>query len=230
MTLFTLTERVPYLRANLSLVGAAKYVISNKPLIPEFIDSVLHQSSPSSQKLTTAVLLKIGTQGTNGQVQAESWLQEAIKRASVEEQRFIGIRLEKQAERWALQGKTQKAHLAFGLVYSLGLPFPEPYFQMAQFRYDNAIDIGISRLEALQLAITAPASTLRDNAFKSMAHTRLCEYFSRTSNSEARDYELAVEHCQQAQRLASDAGGYLKSGYGSATYNLLKEAQAQQEQ
>lgn len=210
------------LQSNLSVVAAAKYFVDDEQFSPDIIPFLLEQSPPSTPKLTTAVLLAIGLQETDIKIETEMLLARAMVDASVNERQAIGVRLEEQGERWARRGQIENGVMAFELVRQLDWPYPEPYLRMAEFARKSKVDIGIPYTKAYQLAIDASADSPRDNAFKSMAHTRLCVYVLENKQ----EYKLAEYHCRQAIHL--DTYGVYTTWYTPTAKAYLGRALAEQ--
>lgn len=94
---------------------------------------------------------------------------------------------------------------------------------MGEFAYATTFDIGIPFPEAFARAAAAAASSPHDDAFKSIAQTRLCEYVLRNGGPD----DVAESHCREAIRLDNGHRGYT-AWHMPLAQILLGEALAKQ--
>jgi hypothetical protein len=231
----------PSFRLNISNVMAARYLLAGEEApvsMLTVIDTLAGGSQPAPNRLTTAALLCIAVCGAEGEAQAEVWLRQAVAEASSDQQRMIGGRLAWQGARWAsasvsgtqqerlggARTRTAPGLAAFRLVRGLGLPFPQPYVAIGEFAHSQDRTSGVPYPRDFELAVRTTADTPQDQAYKSMAHARLCEHALHDGN-----YPLAEAHCREAIRLDSDETG-LTTWHRPMAHRLLGEALARRDQ
>jgi len=211
---------------NLAAVVAMQRLVAGNLRFGGLVGGPVLPLDGSSGALTTAALLAMDTAPaaapTANGAQAETWLRQALAVGSPDDQQAVGIRLEQQAERWATRGEAERAGAAFALLRRLALPFPEPYFRAGEFAYGTLFDIGVPYNKAFELAIAAPSASRRDNAFRAMAHIRLCEHAWVGFG----DAPTAIAECQAG--LALDADPAFMTWFRPLAEQLLRDAGARQ--
>ncbi len=159
-------------------------------------------------------------------VQSQGLLKRILETGSPSEQQQMALSLERFIERWARRGEHGLASRALQLFQELRLPWPEPYVRVGEFCFNSpeiGSQLGIPYVEIFRGAVEASASSPRDNAFKSIAHMRLCEHALVSDRKLGR----AERHCREAIRL--DQYGVYTTWHTPAAYSLLGVALARQE-
>jgi len=190
----------PAIQLNILNIYSTKALLTDESISPDLIRALINYSPASPGRLTTAGILLLKIYGEAGIEQATQTLQLANSLGTMEEKNNLGIRLERQAEIWVEQGLNDQARAAFKLLLSLTLPFPEPYFRMGEIVYYKKFDFNIPYVQIYEMAVNTKADSARDNDFKAMSHTRLCEYYL---ESPKQSLLLAEDHCKQALELGT---------------------------
>jgi hypothetical protein len=107
------------------------------------------------------------------------------------------IIFEQQAERWNARGDTGRARDAFAILLAVADPRPELYARIAEHFFTTGDGFGWSYVELFRKAVRAPSRSARDDAYKAIAETRLCQ--SALENDH--DGAAAEGHCRAALDL-----------------------------